>query len=58
MTIKFEAFDFDNTLINAKSHENILIYDILHRTLIGAEPLHIMFDKIDRFIKVMMKPSI
>ena len=26
--IKLEDFDIDNVLINEKSHENILIYDI------------------------------
>ena len=26
--IKFEDLDFDNILINEKSHENILIYNI------------------------------
>ena len=29
-----------------------MIYDILYRTLIGAKPLHIIFDKIDGFIRV------
>ena len=27
-TIKSEDFDFDNILINEKSHQNILIYNI------------------------------
>ena len=34
---KFEYFHFDNILIDKKSHENILIYDILYKTLIGAK---------------------
>ena len=34
---KFEDFHFDNILIDKKSHENILIYDILYKTLIGAK---------------------
>ena len=45
-------FSFNNILIHEKSQENILIYDISHRTLIGAKPFHIKFDKIDKFIKV------
>ena len=32
-----------------KLHENILIYDIIYKTLIGAK--HIRFDKIDGFIR-------
>ena len=34
--IKFEDFDFDNILIDEKSRENIFIYDILYKTLIGV----------------------
>ena len=45
-------FSFNSILIHEKSQENILIYDISHRTLIGAKPFHIKFDKIDKFIKV------
>ena len=37
--IKLEDFDFDNILIDKKSHENILIYDISYKTLIGSRPL-------------------
>ena len=32
--IKLEDFDLGNMLIDRKSHENILIYDILYKTLI------------------------
>ena len=39
-----------------KSYENILVYDILYKTLIGAKPLHIMFDKVDGFIRVYDGP--
>ena len=46
--IKLEDFDIDNTLID----ENILIYDISYRTLIGSKPLRIRFDKIDGFIGI------
>ena len=45
--IKLEDFDIDNILIDKKSHENILIYDISYETLIGSKSLRIRFDKID-----------
>ena len=48
--IKFEDFDLDNILIDEKSHENILIYDISYKTLIDSNPLRIRFDEIDGFI--------
>ena len=50
--IKFKYFDFDNILLCEKSYENILVYRISHKTLIGAKPLHISFNKIHRFISV------
>ena len=37
--IKLEDFNLDNILISEKSHENILIYDISYKTLIGSKPL-------------------
>ena len=43
--MKIEDFDFNNTLINEKSYENVLIYDILYKTLTVAKPLRIRFDK-------------
>ena len=43
--IKIEDFDFDNTLLDERLFEIILIYDILCKTLIGAKPLHIRFNK-------------
>ena len=49
--IKLEDFDFDNILIDEKSHENILINDISYQTLIVPKPLCIRFDKIDGFIR-------
>ena len=45
--IKLEDFDLDNILIDKKSHENNLIYDISHTTLIDSKPLRIRFDEID-----------
>ena len=48
--IKLEDFDLDNILIDEKSHENILIYNISYKTLIDQKPLRIRFDQIDGFI--------
>ena len=48
---KFGNFDFDNILTDKKSHKNILIYNILCRTIIVPKPLRIRFNKIDGFIK-------
>ena len=45
--IKFEDFDLDNILIDEKSYQNILVYNILNKTLIGAKHLRIRLDKID-----------
>ena len=50
--IKLEDFDLDNILIDEKSHENILIFDISYKTLIGLKPLQIRFDKIDGIIRI------
>ena len=49
---KLEDFDTDNILIDEKSHENILIYDISYKTLIGPKSLRIIFDKIYGFIRI------
>ena len=43
--------DSDNILLNEKSYENVLVDGNLYRTLIGAKPLHIMYGKVDRFIR-------
>ena len=50
--IKLEDFGIDNILIDEKSHENILIYDISSKTRIGSKPLCIRFDKVDGFIRI------
>ena len=51
-TIKIEDFDLDNILIVKKTYKNILVYNISYKTLIGAKPLCIRFDKVDGFIRV------
>ena len=38
--------------MDEKSYENILVYDILYKTLIGAKPLLIRLGKVDGFIRV------
>ena len=38
--------------IDAKSHRNILTYDISDKTLIDPKPLCSRFAKIDRFIRI------
>ena len=50
--IKFEDFDIDNILIDEKSYENILVYSISLKNLMGAKHLRIRFNKIDGFFKV------
>ena len=50
--IKLEDFDLENILIDEKSPENILIYDISYKTLIGSKPLCIRFSKINGFIRI------
>ena len=34
-----------------KSYKNILIYDVSHKSLIGAKSLRIMFEKVDGLIR-------
>ena len=47
-----QDFNFDNILIDEKSHESILIYDISYKILIGSKPLRIRFDRIDAIIRI------
>ena len=53
--IKTEDFDLYNILIDEKSFEKILVYNILHESLIYSKPLRIRFDKIDGFIRVYFR---
>ena len=48
--VKLEDFDFNNILIDEKSH--ILIDGISCKTLISPKPLRNKFDKIDGFIRI------
>ena len=45
--IEIQDFDLDNILIEGKSYENILFYNISYKRLIDTKPLRIRFDKID-----------
>ena len=49
--IKIEDFNLHNILIDEKSHENVLVYNISYKNLI-TKPLRIRFDEIDGFIRV------
>ena len=50
--IKIKDFNLDNILIDEKSQENILFYNISYKTLIDAKHLRIRFEKIDGFIRI------
>ena len=50
--IRIEDFDPDKILIDGKSYENILLYNISCNSLIDSKPLRIKLDKIDGFIRV------
>ena len=50
--VNLKILNFDNILIDEKSHEKILIYNVLCKTLIDSNPLRIKFDKIGGFIRV------
>ena len=52
MCYYFEDFDIDIILIDEKSHENILIYDISYKILLDSKPLRIRFDKRDEFMRI------
>ena len=52
---KVKDFDLHNILIDKKSYENILVYNISYKSLIDSTPLRIRFDKIDGFIRVFWR---
>ena len=47
---KIEDFDFD-ILLDKKSYVNTLIYNVLYKNLIAIKSLHIMFDKMEVFVR-------
>ena len=50
ITINIEDFGL-NILIDEKTWYN-LVYNISYKTVIGAKPLHIQFNKVDGFISL------
>ena len=48
---KINNLDLDDDLLVKKLFENILIYDTVYKTSYGVKALHIIFDKIDGYIK-------
>ena len=50
--IKINDFDSDNVQLDQKLCHKKLVHNILYKTLIGAKPLHIRFDKVYGFIRV------
>ena len=50
--IRIADFYFDIILLDKKSYENVLVYNISYKSLIFAKLLRIRLDKIDGFIKV------
>ena len=46
--MEVEDINVDNILLNEKSYENILVYNILYKKFMDAKPLRIRFDKADR----------
>ena len=43
---------YDNILIDEKSHEHTLMYNILRKSIDGTKVLRIRFNQIDRVIRV------
>ena len=49
--ININNLNLNNILLNEKSYQNILIYNIWYKTPYGAKPLGIIYDKVDGFIR-------
>ena len=47
-----EYINTDRILLDKKSYENILVYNILYKKLMDAKPLRIRFTKVDGIIKI------
>ena len=43
--IDINNFDLDNILLDEKSYENTLIYDVVYKILFCAKPLQIIYEK-------------
>ena len=49
--------DFSDILLDKKSYENVLVYDVSYKIFMGAKQLHIWFEKI-YLLKLMMELDI
>ena len=47
-----EYINVDRILLDEKSYENILVYNILYKKFVDAKPLRIRFNKVDGKIKI------
>ena len=54
---KIDDFDLDNILLDEKSYENILDYNISYKNLI-IKPLFIRFNKVNVLLEFMMELDI
>ena len=45
-----DNIDVDRILLDKKTYKNILVYDILNKKVIDANPLRIRFNKVDGII--------
>ena len=50
--IEIEDFDLDNILIDEKSYEFFLVYNILFKSVFDSKPSRVRFDKIDELMRV------
>ena len=50
--MRVEDINVDNILLDEKSCENILVYNILYKKFMDAKPLRIRFDKVEGVIKI------
>ena len=49
--IIIKDIDLDNILLDERSYQNILIYDVAYKTAYDAKTLHNIFDKEDGYIR-------
>ena len=49
---RIKDFDTDNNLIDGKPYENSLVYNIPYKSVTGAKPLGIRFNKVNGFVRI------
>ena len=49
--VNINDLNFDNILIDEKSYEKFLTYDVAYKAPCGAKSLCILFDKVDGYIR-------